>query len=175
VAEWINWTLTYDWDRTVAVFGTAREIYNKSSDRYVAGMCQSDLAIQLCWFIEDNARILTPSYLAPTWSWLSTTGRVLYPRSYPSYRTGNEEIWIINPEHKLQSSSNDVFRGHSAGALLLTCSLVLPIESEPRGMIFYKSKNKLECSIYLDVPSQPSHEIRVLPILSHQDGSLIQG
>jgi hypothetical protein len=175
VQEFTRCNLPYEKDRVFAISGIAQEIQNKSGDKYVAGMWEPNLAIQLCWFIDDTAQKWTRTNIAPSWSWLSTTGRVSYPRSDPSYTSGNEEVWISVVHWRFKSSRQVMFRELVAGTLILTCKLLLYVELEPDGMFFSESKKKLECSIYLDTPSQPSHELRALSILSHQDGSLIQG
>jgi hypothetical protein len=175
VEEYTSRSLTHYEDKAVAISGIAQKIHQKCGDEYVAGMWHTDLAIQLCWFIDDTTQDRFPMYIAPTWSWLSTLGRVSYPRSNPSYRSGNELIWISKLEHQLQFHSTDIFGMITAGSLLLTCNLLLGVELQPGGMLFPNNRKELKCAIYLDTSSKPSHEIHALPVLSLQNGSLVQG
>jgi hypothetical protein len=175
VEEYTSRFLSYNSDKAVAISNIAQEIHKKREDKYVAGMWHTDLAIQLCWFIDDTTQDRFPLYIAPTWSWLSTLGRVSYPRSNPSYRSGNEMIWISKLEHQLRFHSADIFGMITAGSLLLTCNLLLAVELQPGGMLFSNSRRELKCAIYLDTSSEPSHRIYALPILSRQNDTLIQG
>jgi hypothetical protein len=175
VEEYTRCHLTYSSDKQVAILGIAQEVQSNSEGKYVAGMWQHDLAIQLCWFIGGIAENRPLNHKAPTWSWLSTTGRVSYPRSDPSYRSGNETIWINVLEIKLEQDKPDLPRVANEGSLFLRCNMLLHIDLAADGMLFTNTGKRLECSIYLDAPQSHVQGICAVPILSRQDGSLVQG
>ena len=69
-----------------SIFSDIAEVFSrKIDDEYVAGLWRSCLPFQLCWAVseerfEDNTG--SPQYMntpTPTWSWLSTYGRVVWP------------------------------------------------------------------------------------------------
>ncbi|KAH7073372.1 heterokaryon incompatibility protein-domain-containing protein [Paraphoma chrysanthemicola] len=176
VGEYSKGQLTKIQDKPVAIAAIAQEIQSKNHDRYVAGMWHNDLAIQLCWFVysiaQDHA---SPNYIAPTWSWLSTTGQVSYPRSDPSYRSGDEVIHISILDVNIETLGNNKFGGLKTGSLLLACNVLQDVVLERDELIFAHNQTRFECSIYLDEPPQILQGVFVLPILSRQDGSLVQG
>jgi hypothetical protein len=85
-------------DKTVALAGLADEVRRITGDVYLAGLWKKDLAKQLCWATDCDVRrrakrVLTPTYLAPTWSWVSVDGPVL---SDPRYlNLGIEDVSCI--------------------------------------------------------------------------------
>lgn len=69
--------LTYDSDRLVAFSGIAKRFLNQSQDEYLAGLWHSNLDAQLLWHVDpryESSR--TSSYVSPSWSWASVTGRL---------------------------------------------------------------------------------------------------
>ena len=69
-----------------SIFSDIAEVFSRRiDDEYVAGLWRSCLPFQLCWAVsneefEDNTG--SPDYMntsTPTWSWLSTYGRVVWP------------------------------------------------------------------------------------------------
>lgn len=179
VGEYSKGQLTKIQDKPVAIAAIAQEIQSKSHDRYVAGMWHNDLAIQLCWYVcgitQDHA---SPNYIAPTWSWLSTTGQVSYPRSDPSYRSGDEVIYISILDVNIETLGNNMFGGLKTGSLLLACNVLQDVDLEPNGLAFAHSQRMFQCSIYPDESLQvlrPSYGVLVLPILLSKGGGLLQG
>lgn len=69
---------TYDSDRLVALSGLAEQgVQSGKGGKYLAGLWEHKLAHQLCWQIVNTHR--RPDVcLAPSWSWLSVFGRVIY-------------------------------------------------------------------------------------------------
>jgi len=74
-------------DKMVALAGLADEVRRATGDVYLAGLWKKDLAKQLCWATDFDVRrrakrLLTPTYLAPTWSWVSVDGPVMSDLRY---------------------------------------------------------------------------------------------
>lgn len=71
--------LTKDSDKVIALAGIAGLFRQHLQDDYVVGLWRRNLAIELLWSMKpsNDARRPRPKpCIAPTWSWLSTNGRV---------------------------------------------------------------------------------------------------
>ncbi|KAI1117979.1 HET domain-containing protein [Nemania sp. NC0429] len=70
---------TYNSDRLVALAGIAEQgVQSGKGGRYLAGHWEHGLAHQLCWGVHSTYK-RPEAYLAPSWSWLSVFGSVVYP------------------------------------------------------------------------------------------------
>ncbi|KAH6964641.1 heterokaryon incompatibility protein-domain-containing protein [Fusarium avenaceum] len=79
--------LTYLTDKTIALAGIAGEFRTANNDTYLAGLWRQNLEDQLCWSRDREeypyqSHGMTPTYLAPTWSWINLHGPVEYDRVY---------------------------------------------------------------------------------------------
>lgn len=78
--------LTRDGDKLPALSGIAQVYQELNKDKYLAGLWLSMLLEHLCWcvpsVITDTHRPV--SYMAPTWSWASLGGKVIFDRSPPT-------------------------------------------------------------------------------------------
>ncbi|EUC43648.1 hypothetical protein COCMIDRAFT_100330 [Bipolaris oryzae ATCC 44560] len=83
--EYSRRMLSYQGDKLVAVSAIAEEIGQMYNSRYVAGMWERDLAIDLQWncprrdTVGDDGHNRKPraqGYVAPSWSWASVSGAV---------------------------------------------------------------------------------------------------
>ncbi|KAF1809927.1 HET-domain-containing protein, partial [Eremomyces bilateralis CBS 781.70] len=68
-------------DKTVALAGLAEEVRRAMEDEYLAGLWKKDLVKQLCWATDFDVRrrakrLRIPTFVAPTWSWMSVDGPV---------------------------------------------------------------------------------------------------
>ncbi|OJA18951.1 hypothetical protein AZE42_09774 [Rhizopogon vesiculosus] len=73
--------VSYPSDRLVAISGIA-ELFQRwwgSSNRYIAGLWERNLSTDLLWYRQQpsQGRPVTGQYLAPSWSWAATIGRVV--------------------------------------------------------------------------------------------------
>jgi hypothetical protein len=66
-------------DRLAAIAGLAREIGHVYVDEYYAGLWKNNFVHGLLWTVADseNSQRIQP-YTAPTWSWASVSGAILY-------------------------------------------------------------------------------------------------
>lgn len=89
LAMYTKGQLTHQTDKLVAVSGVARKFNNLVQDQYLAGLWRRDFPRQLCWRVDrqyDSSRQET--YIAPSWSWASITGRLAgfeFELSFDSY------------------------------------------------------------------------------------------
>jgi hypothetical protein len=81
VAEYTPLKFTFDRDILPALSGVANLTQAFSPGRYVAGLWEKDLHYQLAWeSIVEEADCYRPSdYLAPSFSWASRIGPVIFP------------------------------------------------------------------------------------------------
>jgi hypothetical protein len=102
-------SLTYGSDKLIAISALARHTQNLMGDgvTYLAGLWSPYLASQLLWhspgFFDLNSR--SAKYRAPTWSWASVDGPVLYPCVV--YRPDEKDILIKVEDAKVDLLSND--------------------------------------------------------------------
>jgi hypothetical protein len=72
--------LTYETDRLRAIAGLARRMKDTLKCRYIAGLWGYELVSQLVWRSSGRSK-RTSTYQAPTWSWASRPGPVVFDRS----------------------------------------------------------------------------------------------
>jgi hypothetical protein len=76
--------LTVLTDKLVAFGGISSVFSEAMGNRYLAGLWRDNIAYQLCW---QGKSVKSDEYIAPSWSWASTTGTVqsaFYPMHPPS-------------------------------------------------------------------------------------------
>ena len=78
VGEYSGLSLTYLKDRLPALSGTAKEVQQVNGDRYLAGLWMRSLPQDLLWYSGNPLTDLSHRLLAPSWSWASVSGRVVY-------------------------------------------------------------------------------------------------
>ena len=72
-------TLRYDTDKLPALSGLATEVAKFKQGIYYAGLWWEDMATGLLWYRGCASELEKPSaYLAPSWSWASLNGHILY-------------------------------------------------------------------------------------------------
>jgi hypothetical protein len=70
VCEYMSRNISHDTDRLVAWSAIAREISQRTSWTYIAGLWIEDIHRALLWSYEGYGKGLS-SYVAPTWGWAS--------------------------------------------------------------------------------------------------------
>lgn len=80
VEEYSKKNLTKETDRLIALYGIAQSIKQEHThDEYVAGMWKNHLLNQLLWMTYTNLKKGRPSeYRAPSWSWASVIGKLMF-------------------------------------------------------------------------------------------------
>ncbi|KAH8760352.1 heterokaryon incompatibility protein-domain-containing protein, partial [Diaporthe sp. PMI_573] len=136
VRDYSDRDLTEFTDKFPALSGLAAVIreYKPANCRYLAGLWEDNFLSDLGWvsWSRDGVSITNtryPEYVAPTWSWASVAGPVLYSsKPYPPHSTKN---YANDPKHMLkvldiwvQTSTNDPFGAVEHAVLTCTAGLV---------------------------------------------------
>jgi hypothetical protein len=99
VQAYSNRNFTYRTDKLPAMFGLASIVYPLVTSQYLGGIWLCDFAREASWFLSPTARIKptvdspwpppTPADLqAPSWSWASVDGPIVYPPSITEFDSG---------------------------------------------------------------------------------------
>jgi len=78
VAEYTSRNLTYEEDRLSAVAGIAKRFGMAVNDNYHAGLWRHDMILGLLWRASVDVTRKARSARAPSWSWASINGHVVY-------------------------------------------------------------------------------------------------
>jgi hypothetical protein len=120
--------LTRATDKLIAISGLAKTFARNYADRYLAGMWESSLVLQLPWTVRgtENQNKPIEQYVAPTWSWSSRNGPI---RWSPFYRMrtsfpATELARVVDVQ--LEPSIDDPF-GKLQGGYLRIEALALPV------------------------------------------------
>lgn len=85
VTNYSRRNLTFATDRLVALSGVATSRAQKTGDRYLAGLWESSLFWDLLWHTRPGIDMPVPERsIAPSWSWASVGGPVLWNSHAPS-------------------------------------------------------------------------------------------
>jgi hypothetical protein len=126
VREYSRLNLTHETDRLVALAGLAEAIKRKRPDDvYLAGLWRNTLTWDLLWCVHNGESSRLKSTVAPTWSWASVTGSVVYPlteRKVSSHLGHN-----VCPKFQIETSTVDsvqhlVLSGYTIATQLQTSS-----------------------------------------------------
>lgn len=76
--------LTKETDTLPALSGLAHEYNKRRRDEYLAGLWRKDICSTMCWSVDGGQQAARPlTYRAPSWSWASINGRILWVQSSP--------------------------------------------------------------------------------------------
>ncbi|KAI8966414.1 hypothetical protein F5Y11DRAFT_365229, partial [Daldinia sp. FL1419] len=78
VEQYSECTLTNQTDRLPAIAGIAKFFKDITGEEYLAGMWESRPDRMLSWRVFSPQKIESPEYRAPSWSWISTEGRLIF-------------------------------------------------------------------------------------------------
>ena len=106
--------LTYGSDKLLAVGGLARQYMTRNRLRetdYLCGLWRTQLPGCLLWKVEGGRR--PTKYRAPSWTWASTDGEVVYPEQ----GQGSKETCLEVIEANMKYKGGDVFGQVEMGKL----------------------------------------------------------
>ncbi|TVY61126.1 hypothetical protein Focb16_v012912 [Fusarium oxysporum f. sp. cubense] len=133
--------LTFATDKLPALSGVASRVHKITKSRYLAGMWEDNLGIELCWARAyrgyQDLPTLSTQYVAPSWSWASIHGAVksLVERTISTF----EPSFTI-----IEASSNvsglNPFGGATAGHLLMRGQIAEAMLTcdDPQTSVYYK-------------------------------------
>lgn len=81
VEDYSAYVFTYDGDKLPALSGLASEtaeLRKDASQNYLAGLWRSTVLLDLCWSNRYGTLSTPEHYLAPSWSWASLHGNIVY-------------------------------------------------------------------------------------------------
>jgi hypothetical protein len=162
VTEYTRMNLTVAEDRLVALSGLAsvRSEYMKSQ-RYVAGMWERNLTDHIPWYLKNTSnRGGLKHYIAPTWSWASTTEPVFY---------GNETSYVSDFKVlsiNCQPRGTSLFGDCREGAYIVIKGLLVPLAADFGSLLIRPSAAKTlpatwRPSILFDTRAR-AHDLRML-------------
>jgi hypothetical protein len=108
IGEYSHRQISFLTDRFSAISAVAKKIQDISGDDFCEGIWKSDIAHQLLWKKSPKEHMLysqisplqprPDAYIAPTWSWLSCRGRVVYPsfEICPKFKVENVGVELVN-------------------------------------------------------------------------------
>ena len=86
VTEYSKCKLTYPQDKLVAFLGVAKRVKEAKPDHYVDGMWRKGMSYDLAWWRLSEDREAFPisntSGRAPSWSWASVDGEIVFPSTF---------------------------------------------------------------------------------------------
>ncbi|EMT74574.1 hypothetical protein FOC4_g10000287 [Fusarium odoratissimum] len=141
VTCWSRRHLTFVTDKLPALSGVASRVHKITKSRYLAGMWEDNLGIELCWARAyrgyQDLPTLSTQYVAPSWSWASIHGAVksLVERTISTF----EPSFTI-----IEASSNvsglNPFGGVTAGHLLMRGQIAEAMLTcdDPQTSVYYK-------------------------------------
>ncbi|KAF7894956.1 hypothetical protein EAF00_006770 [Botryotinia globosa] len=137
-----NCSLTHDSDCLIAIGGVARQLQNKNGGKYFAGLWQSRIREQMCWYIESFIT-KTPrenTWRAPSWSWASVKHMVAMHDDTVVLR----EAYIDIVEVDITLEHDDPFGGVKRGVLSIRSKSMLSCEMKsPLNQYGERSRNKI--------------------------------
>lgn len=108
VAAYSAGKLTVPSDKLPALQGMAKHVYNERKCAYYAGLWDYSLIYDLLWERRGELRPAQQEYLAPSWSWASSGGRVWWRERY---RTQEAVVLSANTEPAGQDPMAEVIGG----------------------------------------------------------------
>ncbi|KAM3087016.1 hypothetical protein ACMFMG_001125 [Clarireedia jacksonii] len=112
--------LTFGKDKLPALSGIAKLGHSETGDQYLAGLWRKQVEEQLCWYICCKAS-RRPAWRAPTWSWASVDGQVLW---HPVQSGVLETKYAHVIDASTTPYGYDSFGQVSGGMIRLACSAI---------------------------------------------------
>jgi hypothetical protein len=121
---------TFHSDRLPALAGMAKQFQLITKDKYLAGMWQQDLMLQLGWQCGRIGEMPTPTnYQAPSWAWSSANGRIRSSRRANDYDLDTRLEVICCEVEPLQQEAP---LGQVKAGFLKVSAFILPSSQLPR-------------------------------------------
>ncbi|KAG8530178.1 uncharacterized protein KY384_005661 [Bacidia gigantensis] len=110
-AQYSSCNLTFAKDKLVAISGVIDLLQQLTGHSFIAGLWSSIIPYQLCWTASGVNRSPYDSYIAPSWSWASISGKIAWQEaSILDYHTLIEVV-EIQVEPAISTKPNGVLKG----------------------------------------------------------------
>lgn len=139
--------LTYETDKLIAISAIARELNSTQQSKYLAGLWERDLVLELGWISESTSvpsfpfkdgkeikvcddssgqeeRPSETRYIAPSWSWASLEGAVTYPYTDEIISSGNSYPLIHGAEPWVKPETGDAYGRVTDGKLSVLAQIM---------------------------------------------------
>jgi hypothetical protein len=168
--------LTYSHDKLPALSGIVRRIHEERGGQYLSGMWrEEDIEAQLCWRATRPQK--RPPWRAPSWSWASIDGQVLYQVRQPEILE-TEYAHVLDAEMTLRGQNP--FGEVREGCLHIACSGMLAARLNDGSTVKIQSVDN-NMDVYKDYPvtldclddewRKDDGTVYLLPLLSGRTGS----
>ncbi len=164
VPEYSARSITRDSDRLPALSSVASAVQSLSGDKYLAGLWERSLLVDLAWNTVQNARTRTgnrvfatlPStYVAPSWCWASVNGSVEY-RNVDSHTNLTYRSSVIKAECAVVGSNP--FGNVESGSIALSGPIIYgtcELQVEPDKLWPYRVKLLFPCPKQITLGFEP--------------------
>lgn len=129
IQDYTSRNLTNYMDKLPALSGMARIWQLRTEDRYLAGLWERNLPEDLLWivhpFLNKSPNSRPPSYRAPSWTWCSIDGTIMY-RSARSKRLQTRQYFTNIVSCEVQLSGINAFGCVKSGKLIVCGPLARP-------------------------------------------------
>jgi hypothetical protein len=164
--------LTFERDKLPALSGIARRIHSQKGCQYLAGLWREEnIEAQLCWRV-DGPRDRPVTCRAPSWSWASIDGPILY---MPTQEGICEDKYAHVVDVSVIPLADDIFGELSAGTLDVTCTGIVPGDLLGRDKLVVQGNDEsFECPVFLDAldeePLSSDSTVYILPLIGGKTG-----
>ena len=164
VSEYTHAELSNETDCFPALQGVSRQLYPMKKSAYMAGLWESSIMYDLLWYSDHDDKSSAPTaWRAPSWSWGSIVGRVLWPKwlshSTPLATYIGKEIVPARggDEYGQLLSAKLTLRGRSLLANLEGTYQPFAPSNEAIRYPDHRAWKKCERKIYIDRPPESGH------------------
>lgn len=172
VEQYCSGALTYSKDKLVAISGIAKVAAEETGDQYLAGLWKRNIESQLLWTrAAMNRQGRPPScdpYRAPSWSWASIDGAILYEDASPLFTCK----WAHVLSCSVSYAGTDPFVQVTNGTLEVCCRSLLPgflkfkpTDSHRAGYGYFESQH---FDIRVSADSFSEDEVFLLPMFDNE-------
>jgi hypothetical protein len=167
--------LTFSRDKLPALSGVARSSYEERGGQYMAGMWRDeDIEAQLCWRARSPRP--RPTWRAPSWSWTSIDGAVLYTNRRWSASLQDNYAHVLDVDVELLG--RDPFGEVCGGCMRIACSGMLAATLSPDNTVTLDSDSDSAADVVYpirpdslnDGEEKGSGHVFLLPLIGGETG-----
>jgi hypothetical protein len=165
--------LTFARDKLPALSGIAKRIHGQKGGQYLAGLWRDErIEAQLCWRV-TSPRIRPTEWRAPSWSWASVDGPIVYTPTQPGIC---DDTYAHVVDASVTPLAGDVFGQLSAGTLRIECAnIILGRVAGSEKVLVQGIDEEFQWPIFLDASDEhrllQDFEVYLLPLVGGEEGS----
>jgi hypothetical protein len=165
--------LTFARDKLPALSGIAKRIHGQKGGQYLAGLWRDErIEAQLCWRV-TSPRIRPTEWRAPSWSWASVDGPIVYTPTQPGIC---DDTYAHVVDASVTPLAGDIFGQLSAGTLRIECAnIILGRVAGSEKVLVQGIDEEFQWPIFLDASDEhrllQDFEVYLLPLVGGEEGS----